>query len=79
MDPEAEEDGEEIPAELPELLRQITLLDELLRHEEADADGGEVYDPGGDLHHHDAHALEEPQQRLPVLSTRGDSNALKHI
>ena len=59
VDGEAEQDGEEVPGQLPELCRQVAFLQQLARHQEADAEGGEVDDPCGDLHHHDTHTVEK--------------------
>ena len=59
MDAEAEHHHEEVPAELLELRADVFHLEKLPGHQEADSDGGEVDDPGGDLHHHDTHTVEK--------------------
>ena len=74
MNAQSEQNNEEIPSELPELLRHVFHQHHLGGHQETDADGGEVDDPRGHLHHHDARALEEVEQRLTVLSAGGDGD-----
>ena len=75
VDAEAEHHHEEVPAQLLELGANIFHLEELAGHQEADSNGSEVDDPGRDLHHDDAAALEELQQRFAVLSTHGYGDA----
>ena len=59
VDGEAEQDHHEVPGQLLELRRQVALLQQLAGDQEADAEGREVDDPRGDLHHHHAEAVEE--------------------
>ena len=59
VDGEAEQDHHEVPGQLLELRRQVALLQQLAGDKEADAEGREVDDPRGDLHHHHAQAVEE--------------------
>ena len=48
--------------------------DDLPRDEEADSDGCEVDDPGGDAHHHHRHRREEVEQGAPLLPARRDGD-----
>ena len=66
MDSKPQHHGEEIPAKLLELGTRMFHLQQLASNQETDSNGGEVDDPGCDPHHHDAQALEEPEQRLAL-------------
>ena len=48
--------------------------DDLSGDEEADSDGCEVDDPGGDAHHHHRHRREEVEQGAPLLPARRDGD-----
>ena len=75
VDCESNHDGEEIQAKLRELITWIFHLKDLISNQETDSDGGEVDDPGCDPHHHDAQALEEPQQGLTLPARNGDGDS----
>ena len=74
LDSKPQHHGEEVQAKLRELITWIFHLEDLISDQEADSDGGEVDDPGCDPHHHEAQALEEPQQRLALLTSNGDGD-----
>ena len=71
---EAQDHHEEVPAELLELPANIFHFEELAGHQETDSNGGEVDNPGGYFHHHDAEALKESQQRLAVFTRDSDTD-----
>ena len=71
---ETHQDSEEIPAKLLELLRHVLHLQHLLSHQETHSNGGQVDDPGSDLHHDNTQTLKESQQRHTILTTGSNGN-----
>ena len=74
VDTKSQHHCEKIPAELLELGTRMFHLQQLASNQETDSNGGEVDDPGCDPHHHDAQALEEPQQGLTLPARNGDGD-----
>ena len=75
MDRQPHDDDQEVPADLLELLCNVLHAQQLASYQEADSSRSQEDDPRRYLHHHEADALEEPEQRPAVLSSLCDDDA----